>query len=336
MSASPQQPVLFIGGAGKVGALAARTLRKLHPELPLTIGGRDLGRAAAVARELGSADTVKVDLERPDLGLPAGAAFSAVVMFVKDDTFHSMKYAQAKGVPLLGISTALYEVGPEVAYFIHKPTSAPILMASHWLAGAATLSTLLFAREFRALQAIDIAVLLDEEDLGGPAAYADYERQMKSLASAQLLKDGKWAWVQGEEGARTFTLVDGTPVQGQATSFLDVASLAAATGARSIRFDFAMGQSSTRRRGEPFSTEIILELTGERQDGTTGRVRHEIVHLQGQAPVTAVGVAVGVERLLGLAGGAPVAPGLYTPDVLIDPAYLVRRLEEFGTRFKRV
>jgi hypothetical protein len=43
-------------------------------------------------------------------------------------------------------------------------------------------------------------------------------------------------------------------------------------------------------------------------------------------------VALGVERLLGLAGGEPAAPGLYLAEVLIDPAYFVRRMQEFGAR----
>jgi hypothetical protein len=124
-------------------------------------------------------------------------------------------------------------------------------------------------------------------------------------------------------------------MNGQAYSLLDVLSLAAATGASSIRGVVALGESASRRRGEPFSTEIILELTGTRSDGTTARVRHELVHPQGQAPMTAVAVAVAVERLLGLAGGPPVPPGLYLPHVIIEPELMVRRLEQFGTRIRR-
>ncbi|MFY0537759.1 hypothetical protein [Nannocystis pusilla] len=132
-----------------------------------------------------------------------------------------------------------------------------------------------------------------------------------------------------------FKAVDGRELTGQGYSLLDVLSLATATGARSIRSVFALGESSSRRRGEPFSTEIILEITGTRSDGTTATVRQELVHPQGQAPITAVGVAVGVERLLGLAGGPPVPPGLYLPHVIIEPEHLLGRLVEFGTQIRR-
>jgi hypothetical protein len=336
MSTNTKKPVLIIGGSGKVGAQTARALRRLQPDLPITIGGRDLARADAVARDVGGADTAKIDLERPDLGLPEGTAYSAVAVFLKDDTLNSLRYAQEKGLPYLGISTSLFEIGPEVALYIQKPTSAPVLMDSNWLAGAVTLPALHFAREFRTLESIELIAVLDEEDMGGPAAYADFERIMKASPSPLVLEDGRWRLLNREDAARTIQGVDGSEVQVQAYSSHDVVSLASATGARSIRFDLGLGQTASRRRGEPFSTEIIIELVGERRDGTTGRDRYELVHPAGQAPVTALGVAVGLERLLGLAGGPPVAPGLYLPHVLIDPAYMVRRLEEFGVRLRRV
>ena len=124
-------------------------------------------------------------------------------------------------------------------------------------------------------------------------------------------------------------------MDGAAYSPLDVVSLAAATDAHSIRLDMALGESASRRRGEAFSTEIAIELEGELHDGRRARTRHELVHPQGQAPMTAIGIALGVERLLGLAGGAAVAPGLYTPDLLIDPAYQLERLREAGVQVSR-
>ena len=66
---SKLNPVLIIGGSGVVGSWTARTIRTLHPDLPLAIGGRDLAKADAVARDIGGATGIKVDLDRPDLGL---------------------------------------------------------------------------------------------------------------------------------------------------------------------------------------------------------------------------------------------------------------------------
>lgn len=328
-------PVLIVGGSGIVGAQAARALRRLHPALPIAIGGRDMAKAGRIAGDIGNAAAVAVDLALPGLGLDHGAQFSAVATFLKDDTLNSLRFAQARGIPYLSVSSGTFEMAPEVAQYIHHPDRSAVLMASHWLAGAAIFPVLHFAKEFASLDTIDIGVVLDDEDMGGPAAYADYERITTTAPNALVLREGSFEWLPQAAGARAVTSVDGVAMPAQAYSPFDIIGLAAATGARGIRLDLAMGASASRRRGEPFSTEIIIELRGTRADGGKASVRHEIVHPQGQAPLTALGVALGLERLLGLAGGAPVPPGLYLPDVLIAPGYAVRRLEESGARFTR-
>lgn len=328
-------PVLMVGGSGTVGAIAARMLRRLQPDLPITIAGRDEAKARRVAESVGHADAARVDLERVDLGLPAERPFSAVVMFFKDDTLSSMRFAQARGAPYVSISSGSFEIAPEVARYVQRPSSAPILMASHWLAGAASLPALYFARDFERVERIDIGAVLDEQDVGGPAAYVDFERLTGAAPNAMLLENGRWQWATGALAKRRFRTVDGTEVEGQAYAPLDGLSLAAATGASDIRFDLVVGETATRRRGKAFSTEIVVEMHGRLKNGTRGMTRHEIVHPEGQAPLTALGVAVAVERLLGLAGGEPVRPGLYLPDVLIDPGAMVRRLEEIGTVVRR-
>jgi len=110
--------------------------------------------------------------------------------------------------------------------------------------------------------------------------------------------------------------------------------LATATAARSVRLDLAYAESASRRRGEAFSTEIVIDIAGKGRAGKPTATRQQIVHPEGQASLTAVGVALALERLLGLVGGPPVGPGLYLPEVIIDPAYFVRQLEAFGARFQ--
>lgn len=332
---TPNAPALIVGGSGTVGSHAVRTLRRLQPDLPITIGARDVARADALAAEVGGADVAKVDLERPDLGLTDDRRFSAIATLLKDETLHTLRYAQSRHLPYLSVASAAFEIGPEVAFHVHAPAAAPILMASNWLAGAATLSALRLARTFAAVDRIEIAALLDELDVGGPAAHADYERQTTAGPKALVVSEGRWRWEDPTAAGREVRGVDGVPFRGEAFGSLDVLSLAPATGARSVRFVYAVGESATRRAGAGFSTEIVVEITGTRPDGDTGTERLEIVHPAGQAPVTATGVAVGIERLLGLAGGPPVTPGLHLPSTVIDPSYLVARLEESGTRFRR-
>lgn len=332
MTISSLPPVLIVGGSGTVGSLAASTLRRLYPELRLTIAGRNLSRAQAVADALGNADAVVVDLERRDLGLTAQQEFSAVVPFVKDDVLHTLDFAQDRGIAYLSTSSGSFEMAPEVARYATRPDRAAVLFASHWLAGVATLPTLVFAREFSRIDSIRLGAVLDELDMGGPAAASDYERLTSAMASTQVLQDGYWRWIKAEAATRRFQRTDGVEVEGSAYSPLDVAALAQVTGARSVRLDLHYGQSSHRARGEHFSTELIVEIEGRDASGSPIQSRHEIVHPQGQAPVTAIGIATAVERLLGLDGLPAPKAGLYLMNTLLDPDRYLARLTELGAQ----
>ncbi len=334
MSSTTNNPVLLLGGSGAVGSRAARSLRRLQPDLPIVIAARDATKAAAVAAGVGGSTTsTVVDLDREDLGLSPDAAFSGVVALLKDPALSSLKYAQARGVPYLSFSSYVFEIGPEVAHYVQKPTSAPILMLGHIFGGLATLAALHYAKELRKVDSIAIAGIVDPDDHGGPASKADFERLARDRPSALVREDGAWRWVRGPEGARRIVDAAGLEHQGEAIALVDVLSLAAATDARSLRVDFAARDAASRREG--FSTEIIIEIAGERPDGTPAHVRHAIIDRDAFAGLSAHGAALATERLVGLDGGPPPAPGLYHPEVLLDPARVIERLKDLGVTVQR-
>ncbi|WP_394841713.1 NAD(P)-dependent oxidoreductase [Pendulispora brunnea] len=324
-----KDPVLVIGGSGKVGRYFAKAFRKLQPKQPIAIGGRDLAKAKAAAEESDLAEAVRVDLARSDLGLPEGKKYSAVVVLLKDDTLNTMKYAQANGLPYVSFSDWFFDIGPEVALYVHAPKRAPVLFLGHAHGGTVTLATLHFAREFRTIESIDIGVVADERDSGGPAAKVDMDRLGGAVSRPPILKNGQWLWAGEDDANRRFTGADGREWQGRALPLLDVASLAAATDAKSVRIDYAL------RAGDGLSHESILEIAGTKKDGSTGRFRYALVDAVSHSETSARGVAFAVERLLGLAGGPEVAAGLYHPESLLDPGYVVERMQEFGTRIER-
>jgi hypothetical protein len=326
------KPVLILGGSGQAGAGAAAVLRRWHPTLPLTIAGRDIDRAQRVADELGAATAITIDLQRGDLGLPADRGYSAVVAAVWDSHLHGLRYAQHRGLPYLSISSGLVDIGPEVVAGAQHPGAAPVLMASHYCAGIAVLATLHSAREFDRIDTIRISALLDELDIGGPAGIADLERWSTATSAGLVRRDGVFHWVAGPDAQADVRSADGTVLPGQSIPILDVPSLALATGAPNVRFDFAVGESAGRRRGEPASIEIRIDLEGAGPAGAPLSTSRYLVHPAGQRPLTAVGIALGVERLLGLRGEA-VSPGIHTPEALLDPLYAVERLTEMGAAF---
>lgn len=158
------------------------------------------------------------------------------------------------------------------------------------------------------------------------------ERLTRTMSAAHARRDGANVWRNGEDARAAFRAVDGTVMVASALSPYDVVGLAAATGAPDVQFNLAMGVSSTRRRGEPASTKIIIDLAGADHGGQPLRTRHAIVHPEGQMPLTGLGVAMVLERPVGLDGDPATAPGLYFPYRLLDPATYLARLEQIGGR----
>jgi hypothetical protein len=332
MSAHTRDPVLVLGGTGSLGSRTIRLLRHLHPALPVTIAARDMVRADALANEIGNAAATRVDLDQADLGLPEGASYSIVVTALRDHSLNTMRYAQSRRIPYMALSDGVFEIGPTVARYVHAPDAAPILLLGHSDGGVPLISALHFAAEFEEIDAIAIGLLFDPGDPFGSASVVDLKRIEHVGPRPLLVHEGRWRWVGPELAARTFTGVDGVQHQAMAAGLLDVLSLGASVAARSLRIDFAEGETASTRRGEGPSHEAIIEIEGVRIDGRKGRYRYQLVDPDGYAMLSARGVAVAVERLLGLAGGPAPAPGLYLPETLIEPSHMMRRLEAFGIR----
>ncbi|MGW5919316.1 saccharopine dehydrogenase [Nocardia fluminea] len=323
-----EHSVLILGGTGQAGSDTAALLRRWHPTLPLTIAGRELGRAQRVADTLGAATAVTIDLSRRDLGL-AEAHYSAVVATLWDNRLNGLHYAQDHGLPYLSISSGLLDIGPEIVAGAQNSSAAPVLVASHLMAGIIVLATLDRTREFDRVDSVRVGVALDDTDTGGPAGIADLERWSAVTAAGLVRRDGVFTWLAEAEAQAEVRTVDGTVLPGQSIPVLDVPSLALATGAPNVRVDFAVGATPSRRRGEPASVEVRIDLTGTGHHGEPLASTQHLVHEGGQRPLTALGITLGVERLLGLHGDRP-APGIHTPEALVDPAYAVARLSEIG------
>jgi hypothetical protein len=318
-----------MGGSGAIGRLTAAALRSVHPEIPLLIGGRDLAKSRKTADEIGGADGVAIDGSADDLGL-GDHRVSAVAVFYSDERLAGLRYARERGVPHLGISSGIFEIAPEIAAFMHRPEAAAMVLGYEWLVGATTVAVLECARALARVDRIVIGALVDEQDSGGPAVAEDFERLSKLMPAALTRRDGAYIWRGREENKATVHAIDGTPMPASGFSSIDVVGLATATGAKDVQFDIATGASSTRRRGEPKSTEIIIELTGEDGHGRPLRTRHAVFHPSGAAPLTAIGTGMILERLIGLDGNTPTPPGLYFPYQLLDRDEYLARLKRAG------
>lgn len=323
-------PILLLGGSGAIGRQTAKALRATYPDIPLLIGGRDEAKAQNAAAEIGRAQGVKIDTARADLGL-GQQKISAVVVLYKDHSLAALRFAQARGVPHLSISSGVFEIAPEIASFMNAPGAAAIVLGYEWLVGATTVPALHLARSFSEVHEIRIGALVDEEDVGGPAVAADFEHLNHLMPRALTRRAGDYIWREGDNAKAVFSALDGSQIDATGFSSIDVVGLASSTGARSVQFDLGMGVSSSRRRGGAFSTEIIIDISGLDPAGQALHTRHAVVHPGGAAPLTGMSIALLLERLVGLDGKPPVAPGLYFPYQILDaPHYLARLAEEGG------
>lgn len=323
-------PILLLGSTGQIGQRTAETLRARYPDLPLLIGSRNEARGQQVASGLGHAEAVVIDAHSDDLGLGT-RPISAVAVFYADERLASLRYAHARGIPHLGISSGIYEVAPEVAIHMQRPDRAAIVLGYEWLVGATTVATLAFAKSYARIDSIRIGALVDEDDQGGPAVAEDFARLASVMPSVLARKDGGFVWRKGDDARCSFRAIDGTSIEASGFSSIDIAGLAATTGANDIVFAIGTGVSSSRRAGDTKSTEIIIELSGLDAAGSALHSRHGLVHPSGAAPLTALGVSMVLERLAGLDGKPAQQAGLFFPYQVLDHgAYLDRLAQEGG------
>ncbi|RKR06709.1 hypothetical protein C7446_0702 [Kushneria sinocarnis] len=319
--------VLFVGGSGVVGRHAIDWFRQGHADMPILVGGRHAATAEAVAGATANAEAVVLDPDRPRLGLDTEMA--AVTMLAPDNALYGLSFAHQLGVPYLNISSGMTESGAEMAHFIHRPSASPVVLASHWAAGAPTLLALHAAGRLDRVHAIRIGVVLDDEEPVGPAALADMTRLQAEAPVTLAFESGQRVRLSGDATRHPIETLDGRVLTGQAFDPFDIVSLHAATGAPNIRFDLTSEVSSSRRRGDGMATEIIVDIEGMRGDAHR-HLRATLEFGPGQASLTGLCTALLLSALLGQDGSPPARPGFYFPERLLEVDRTLKVLSRAG------
>ena len=327
------KPFLIIGGYGAVGTAVVKALRTFQPALPLVIAGRNPKKAQAAAAAWENAIGVTVDTNRSDLGLPPGLALSGIALLTNDLSTFPAKYAVNAGIPYTSIATQLVHLAPKLAVQIGGSRQSASLLQDTSFAGTLVLTALQILNGFSHVDSIKIGAVMDDQDLGGPASQSDVG-DFGDKAPGFLVDAHAWIQPDNTQETRTFQLLDGTAYRGVSFPSFDVPELAAKSSAQAIRLDFVLAETPGRRlNGQP-SVEIVYEISGTLIDGETATVTAQLSHPQGQTVLTGIGVAVGIEALLGIRNDCPPPPGLYLPSTLIDAAHMVLRLKQAGAELR--
>lgn len=320
--------VLIAGGYGLVGGYIARHIRAAHPGVELILAGRRPEKGEVLARELGHARTAYLDVAQGVGGVDLSTV-DLVVASLQDPTDALLHAAIARGVAHIEITKLANELAPTVYAALHGVPRRPVVLQSQWQAGVMTFATLEGARGFRRVESVATTGLFDPQDPIGDMVAAEIDH---FVGRALLREQGVWKWVEAREHPRRVTLEGGAEAEGLPMAVLDVPGIAAATGADNVRFDFAQGTSSGTRAGGPASHDLYIDIEGLLDSGTRARRRLLVIGPKGQAHLTALGVFLSVERILGLDGQPPAAGGLYSPETLVAPAAAMARAAEFGVR----
>lgn len=321
-------PVLLIGGYGVTGKAVARLLRSRHPELALTIAGRDLNAASAFAKEIG-ADASSVNLAESDTGLDKMNA-SAVIVLAKDAGLYGLSWANNVGVPYIAVSSAAFEHGIDVTHALSKPQNAPIIFAGHWFAGAVVLAALALSADFDKVDSVVAGVTIDRngED-GGPASVADFARISRSTSATLARIDGVYIWETDDENRHIYRGASGELIEGNGAVSLDVVSIGASLSAANVRVLESWGTSHHYTRTGIAADELSIEVRGKR-NGVANIARSVLTLPRTQSSLTAICIALMLERALGLDGGHLAKHGVYTPEIFMNPDSFMSLLREAG------
>ncbi|HAU5602762.1 TPA: hypothetical protein JD320_001925 [Citrobacter koseri] len=318
------KPFLIIGGYGTVGSNLVSLLNQFLPDLPVVIAGRNAEQARKSAVRYDNTTGIAVDTQREDLGIDASMKFSGIAVLTNDLSTHPAQYAITHGIPYTSIATQLNHIAPKLTLYLRNP-DCRVLIQDTSFAGILISAGIHCSGYFQKVKRIRAAALMDENDLGGPASQAD-SGDFSQKEAGLLLEDSQWIVPRDGKERREYILEDGFAFTGVSFPGFDAAELAYATGASSARVDFALGQSHGSRHGKKPSVEVIYEIEGTFADGQDGMLKFQLTHPEGQAFLTAVGVAVGIESLL----LNDKNPGLCLTSQKITPELMLSRLVQSG------
>ncbi|WNG18355.1 hypothetical protein [Cystobacter fuscus] len=321
--------ILIAGGYGLVGSAIARHVRKVSKDVELILAGRNPEKGAALAQELGGATTAHLDVADSARGLREVGPIDLIVAAMQDPGDSLIHAALAQGIAHIGITKQAEDIAPITFTALRTPPKRPLVLLGHWQAGVLTLVASKAAEVFSRVDSIQVAGLFDARDPIGPMTAGDVEH---FVGRALLREAGKWAWVDATRHARPVRLSDESVVQGVPMSVLDVPSLAAITGAANVRFDFLQGESLGTRSGRQASHDLYIDIEGLLRDGQRASRRTMVSGPSGNAHLTALGVLVAIERVLGLDGRPAADGGLYLPETLVAPDEALARFKQFGVQ----
>lgn len=335
-----QDPVLIVGGYGVVGLQLAQIIREEHPDLPIILGGRTLSSAQRAAAELGNAEGLELDVEKPDPLALAPREIGAVIAIANDPDCALMRAAIARGLPFIDITKWTEKLHEAMLLASVLDLDAPVVLSSSWMAGLSAIFAKHTASRLASVDEIDTAILFALKDKAGPNSveYAD-----RLGIPFRIRKDGAWKTVKpmsdpakvsfpggysgkayrfDEPSQETLALYTGAPTVSSRITYDD----ASTTGTMALLVGSGLwglisGPAFTKLRhsmiynpGEGAPHEIVIAAGGRTAENSRARFRTTIVDPLGQTHLTALGAYIQLRHTLGLSDIEARGPGVFLPE----------------------
>ena len=322
-----EKRILIVGGYGHVGSNIARLIRKDHKAIELILAGRNPENGNGLAKELGNTETACLNLDE-GFELHHFGKIDLIITALHDHSNLIREVSIFNGIANITVSEVADQISPTAFLGLHKKIAAPIVFAGHWQAGILTLVVKQLASKFKQITRIETAGLYDDKDTVGPLVASEVEG---FVGKALLRRDAKWLAVEAKDNPRQIDLYNGSNAIGYPMGSLDVPSIAAFTGAANVRFDFVIGESIGSSKGLQASHDLYITIEGVLLSGKTAKLETIVSGPKGNSHLTAVGVFLITEAILGLDGQyEQKVGGIYLPETIVSEDNIIKRLSEFG------